>query len=148
VIKMAENKTKKEEKKETKLSKSVEKLVEEIAKLTVIELSQLVSALQEKLGVSTPVATAAVTQPQPTQTAEVAPSGGGATKQTLVMTASGSNKIAVIKALREINQNWTLKEAKDMTEQVPTEVLKDAKADDVKNATDKLKVAGANVEVK
>ncbi len=64
------------------------------------------------------------------------------------MTASGENKIAVIKALREINQNWTLMEAKKMTETVPAEILKDAKAEDVKSATDKLKAAGATVELK
>lgn len=64
------------------------------------------------------------------------------------MTAAGDNKIAVIKALREINQNWGLKEAKDMTENLPAEVIKDGKPDDVKAGAEKLKAAGATVEVK
>jgi large subunit ribosomal protein L7/L12 len=74
--------------------------------------------------------------------------GSGAATQTVVMTAAGDNKIAVIKALREINQNWGLKEAKDMTEKLPVEIVKDAKAEDAKNAVEKLKAAGATVEVK
>ena len=51
-------------------------------------------------------------------------------------------------ALREINPNLTLMDAKGMTETVPAEVLKDAKAEDVKSAADKLKAAGATVELK
>jgi large subunit ribosomal protein L7/L12 len=64
------------------------------------------------------------------------------------MTAAGDNKIAVIKALREINQNLGLKEAKDLTENLPAEILKDAKAEEAKEAADKLKAAGAQVELK
>jgi large subunit ribosomal protein L7/L12 len=128
---------------EKKDSAKVEKIVEEVAKLSVLELSDLVNALQEKLGVSAmPVATAA-----PAAAAEVAPAAGGA-NQTVVMTNSGANKISVIKALREINQNLTLVEAKGMTETVPAEILKDAKAEDAKSAADKLKAAGATVELK
>jgi large subunit ribosomal protein L7/L12 len=142
-----------ENKKESKkASKTVEKLVEEISKLTVLDLSELVGALQEKLGVSAmPVAAAAPqTAAGPQSTADSAEgakeeSGGN---QTLVMTNAGSNKIAVIKALREINQNWTLMEAKGMTEAVPAEILKDTKAEEVKEAAEKLKAAGATVEIK
>jgi len=133
-----------------KSSKSVEKLVDEISKLSVLELSELVSTLQEKLGVST-IAAAPVPQAGPAQAAEGQPAEGqqsSSATQTLVMTASGANKISVIKALREINQNWGLKEAKDMTEAVPVEILKDAKADDVKAASEKLKTAGATFEIK
>ena len=113
-----------------------------------MELAELVEALQDKLGVSAaaPVAVAA-----PVATSE-APTGGqqaaSSANQTVIMTASGANKIAVIKALREINQNLGLKEAKDMTEAVPAEILKDAKAEDAKSAADKLKAAGATVELK
>ena len=140
-----------DEKKETKkdLSKTVEKLVDDVAKLSVLELSQLVDALQDKLGVSAmPVATAA-----PAAGGEEAAAGGeeaaaGGANQTVVITASGDNKISVIKAIREIDQNLGLKEAKDMTENLPAEVLKDAKADDAKAAAEKLKTAGATVELK
>ena len=129
-----------------KVSEKVEKMVEEVAKLSVLELSELVSALQEKLGVSAtmPVAAAA-----PAATAGEAPAAdAGNANQTVVMTVSGANKIAVIKALREINPNLTLMDAKGMTETLPAEVLKDAKAEDAKSATEKLKAAGATVELK
>lgn len=154
VISMADDQvkdTKKEEKAEaketSKLSKGVEKLVDEIAKLTVMELSELVNALQDKLGVSAMPMAAAPAAGVPAASEEAAgdvASGGG----TLVMTAAGGQKIAVIKALREINQNWGLKEAKDMTEQCPVEIIKDGKPEEVKDASEKLKAAGATVEVK
>lgn len=128
-------------------NKKVDELVEEISKLTVLDLSELVTTLQDKLGVSAmPVAAAAVT---PAAAAGDAPAGeesGG--NQTVVMTNSGATKIAVIKALREINQTLGLKEAKDATDNVPFEVLKDAKPEDVKSAAEKLKAAGATVELK
>jgi len=140
VIKMAEK----------KLSASVEKLVEEISKLSVLELSDLVSALQEKLGVSAvaPVAAPAAAAPAAGETPAAGGEVAGGANQTVIMTNGGANKIAVIKALRMINPNLGLKEAKDMTEQVPAEVLKDAKAEDAKAASDKLKAAGATVELK
>ena len=68
--------------------------------------------------------------------------------QTVIMTASGANKISVIKALREINPNLTLMDAKGMTETLPAEILKDAKAEDAKSASEKFKTAGATVELK
>jgi len=131
-----------------KASKKVNDLVEQISDLSVLELSELVTELQDKLGVSAmPVAAAA---PQAGATAaegtdEAADEGGN---KTVVLTAAGSNKIGVIKAIREINQNLGLKEAKDMTEQVPAEIIKDAKAEEANEAAEKLKAAGATVELK
>jgi large subunit ribosomal protein L7/L12 len=141
-----------DKKEEKELSKNVEKLVEEISKLTVLELSELVSALQEKLGISaipmaaSNVATAVAPAGDTNTPAGEEAGGGGA--QNLTMTVSGENKIAVIKALREINQNWGLKEAKDMTEQLPVEIIKGGKPEDVKAAAEKLKTAGATTEMK
>lgn len=133
-----------------KLSKGVEKLVDEIAKLSVMELSELVNALQDKLGVTAAAPMAVAAAPAAgapaADAAGAADSGGGA--QNLTMTGAGDNKIAVIKALREINQNWGLKEAKDMTEALPAEILKGAKPEEVKAAAEKLKAAGAQVELK
>ena len=141
---MADKKLAKDDK---KLSKTIEKLVDEISKLSVLELSDLVNALQDKLGVSAmPVAAAA--SPAASEAGGEEAAAGGAAKQTVVMAAAGDNKIGVIKALREINQNWGLKEAKDMTEQTPVDVLKDAKAEEAKEASEKLKAAGATVELK
>jgi large subunit ribosomal protein L7/L12 len=132
---------------EKKLSKKVEELVEEVSKLTVLELSELVSALQEKLGVSAiPMAAAAPAAGTPAGEAAPAADEGG--NKTVVMTAAGDQKINVIKALREINPNLTLMDAKAMTETVPAEVLKDAKIEDAKSAETKLKAAGATVELK
>lgn len=129
------------------VSKNVAKLVEEISKLSVLELSGLVSELQDVLGVSAmPVATAAPAAPG----GEAAADEGGAAgaNQTVVITAAGDNKIAVIKAIRAIDQNLGLKEAKDMTENLPAEVLKDAKAEDAQKAAEGLKAAGATIELK
>ncbi len=134
---MAEEKT---------VSKNVAKLVEEVSALTVLELSELVTELQEKLGVSAmPMAAAPVAA---AQAPEAAAADSGSSTQTVILTNAGAQKIAVIKALREINPNLGLKEAKDMTEAVPAEVLKDAKAEEAKVAAEKLKAAGATVELK
>lgn len=141
--------TEKKKKIKKDLSKAVEKLVDEISKLSVMELSQLVDALQDKLGVSAmPVAVPATASPEAAESEKegAAPTTGA--NQTVIMTSAGKNKIAVIKALREINQNWGLKEAKDMTENLPTEILKDAKAEEAKEAAEKLKTAGATIELK
>lgn len=139
----------KEEKASKKASGKVEKLVEEVATLTVLELSELVTALQEKLGVTPMAVASAPATGQGANASEAAPTadaGGGL--NTLVMTNAGANKIGVIKALREINQNLTLMDAKAMTEAVPAEIMKDAKAEDAKAGAEKLKAAGATVELK
>lgn len=134
---------------ETKnVSAKVEKIVDQVAELSVLELSELVNALQDKLGVTAmPMAAAAPAAGAPAGGGEAAAedAGGGG---TVIMTNAGGNKIAVIKALREINPNWGLKEAKDMTEAVPATVLENGKPDDAKAAVEKLKAAGATVEQK
>lgn len=133
-------------KEEKKTSSAVSKLVDEISKLSVLELSELVNELQEKLGVSAmPMAAAPVAAQAGGQAEAVADEGGA---KTVVLTDAGSQKIAVIKALREINPNLGLKDAKDMTDNVPAEVLKEAKAEEAKEASEKLKAAGATVELK
>ena len=131
-----------------KKSNKVSELVEEIGKLSVLELSDLVTELQEKLGVSAmPTAVAPAAAPAGAE-AQGAEAPTAAATQTVVMTDSGANKIGVIKALREINLNLTLMDAKGMTEALPAEVLKDAKAEEAKAASDKLIAAGAKVELK
>lgn len=125
--------------------KKIVKLVDEIAALTVLELSELNKALQDKLGV-TPMAMAAPAAAG--ATAADAAGANASSTQTVVMTNAGANKIAVIKALREINPNLGLQEAKAMTDTVPAEIMKDAKAEDAKSASEKLKAAGATVELK
>ena len=127
---------------------NVASLVEDISKLTVLELSELVSELQDKLGVSAmPMAAAPVAGATAVADAGAAEDDGG--NKTVVITAvADDKKISVIKAIRLIDQNLGLKEAKDMTENVPAEVLKDAKPEAAKEAAAKLKEAGATVELK
>lgn len=132
-----------------KSSSKVSKLVDEVSVLSVLELSELVSALQEKLGVSAmPVATAAISTVEAGASVGAAPTDVGGGVQTVILTETGANKISVIKALREINRNLTLMDAKAMTETVPAEVLKEVKAEEAKSAADKLKAAGATIELK
>jgi large subunit ribosomal protein L7/L12 len=127
-----------------KENKNLDKLIEEISALTVVELSELVTALKEKFGVEAMPTAVAAAPAEPAAAADAPTSS----TQTVMLTGAGGNKIAVIKALREINPNLGLKEAKDMTEATPAEVMKDAKAEDAKAAADKLKAAGAEVELK
>lgn len=139
---------------ETKLSAKLEKIITDIEELSVRDLPELVEALSERFGVSaaTPVMAApAGAQAGGAPSAEGAEAGGeasGASTQTVVLTNPGANKISVIKALREIDPNLGLKEAKDLTEKLPAEVLKDAKTEDAKAASEKLTAAGATVELK
>lgn len=140
----------KEDAKTSSLAPKLQKLVEELGGLTVLELSEVVKELQEKWGVS-PMTMAAPSTGQAANAGDAQGEGSaasGSTSQTVIMTGAGANKISVIKALREINPNLGLKEAKDMTDKLPAEILKDAKADDAKSAVEKLKAAGATVEVK
>jgi len=141
--------TKEKNQKTTKTSsKKLEKLVDEIGKLSVLELSELVSSLEEKLGVS---ASSMVAAPQTAPTGEAEAKEGGAPEQTtfnVVLAQAGSNKISVIKAVREINQSLGLKEAKDLVEQAPKEVLSGVNKEEAEEAKKKLEEAGATVELK
>jgi large subunit ribosomal protein L7/L12 len=123
-----------------------EELIESIEKLTVLELADLVKALEEKFGVSAAVAAAPVA---------AAPAGGGAaaapaeeqTEFNVVLTEFGANKIAVIKVVREIT-SLGLKEAKDLVEAAP-KAVQEGVAKDVADATAaKLREAGATVDIK
>ncbi|OGY09327.1 MAG: 50S ribosomal protein L7/L12 [Candidatus Blackburnbacteria bacterium RIFCSPHIGHO2_01_FULL_43_15b] len=134
------------------MANNIEKLVEEIKGLTVMELAELVKTLQEELGVSA-MPVAAPDQPIAAANGEAAGNAqseqaAGTGVQTVVLANAGTNKIAVIKALREINPNLGLKEAKDLAEAAPKEVVVDVKADEAKAAKEKLEAAGATVELK
>ena len=131
-----------------KVSEKVEKMVEEVSKLTVLELSELVTALQDKLGVSAAMPVAATAAPAAAAGDSAPAEDAGSANKTVILTDAGANKIAVIKALREIDPNLTLMDAKGKTDTVPAEVLKDAKAEDAKAASEKLTAAGAKVELK
>lgn len=125
----------------------VEELIKQIEELSVLELNDLVKALEEKFGVSaTPVAMASAPAAGATATA-----GEPAEEQTtfnVVIANAGANKISVIKAVREINQTLGLKEAKDLVEAAPKEILTGVNKSAAEEAKKKLEAAGATVELK
>jgi len=124
---------------------SVETILSEIEKLTLLEASELVKAMEEKFGVSAaaPVAVAA------------APAAGGAApaaddadaEVTLVLASAGANKIAVLKQVREIT-GLGLKEAKDLVDNAPKPIKEGLKKPEAEELKKKLEEAGASVEVK
>jgi large subunit ribosomal protein L7/L12 len=121
-----------------------EEFLAEIEKMTVLELSELVKALEEKFGVSAaPVAVAA-------------PAGAGAgaaaaaeekTEFSVILKDVGANKINVIKAVREVT-TLGLKEAKDLVEAAPKPIKEGVNKDEANTIKQKLTEAGATVEVK
>lgn len=122
-------------------------LIKDIEGLTTIELAELVKALEERFGVSAAAPVAAVGASPAAGTAG-APAEEEKAIYTVVLADSGAQKIAVIKALREINQELGLKEAKDIADAPPKEILKDAPKDKAEEAKKKLEAAGAKVELK
>ena len=120
-------------------------IAEQIQGLTLLEASELVKLLEEKLGVSAAAATVAV-----------AAGGGGAaaaapaeekTEFTVVLTAAGANKINVIKAVREVT-SLGLKEAKDLVDGAPKPVKEGVNKEEAETIRKKFVDAGATVEVK
>lgn len=124
-----------------------EDILKEIEGLTVIELSELVKALEEKFGVSAaPVAMATA----PAGAASAAEEGPKEEQTTfnVVLANTGTNKISVIKIIREINQTLGLKEAKDLAESAPKEILTAVNKSAAEEAKKKLESVGATVELK
>ena len=124
------------------MSDKVVKLIEDVKALTVLELSELVKALEEEFGVSAsaPVAVAAAA---PAAAAVVEEQ----TEFDVVLKACGPNKIQVIKVVREIT-GLGLKEAKEVVDNAPKAVKEGASKDDAETIKAKLVEAGAEVEVK
>ena len=123
---------------------SVESILESIEKLTLLEASELVKAMEEKFGVSAaaPVAVAA------------APAAAGAAAEdaadaevTVVLASAGANKIAVLKEVRAIT-GLGLKEAKDLVDGAPKAVKEGIKKEDAEAIKKQLEAAGATVEIK
>lgn len=132
-----------DEKTPVELSKDAEKIIELVEKLPVLELANLVKALEEKFGVSAAA---------PMMMAGAAPAGGDAAdapvsdKKTVILASAGGNKISVIKVVKEAT-GLGLKEAKDLVDGAPKPVkegLAQSEADDLKK---KLEEAGATVQL-
>ncbi len=122
-----------------------DELMQAIEEMSVLELSDLVKALEEKFGVSaaaTMVAAAPAGGAAPTEAAEEQ------TVFNVIIASSGAQKIAVIKALRELVPTLGLKEAKDLVDAAPKEVLNQVNKKTADEAKEKLTAAGATVELK
>ena len=120
-------------------------IAEQIQGLTLLEASQLVKLLEEKLGVS--AAAAAVAAPAAGGGAAAAAPVEEKTEFTVVLTAAGANKINVIKAVREVT-SLGLKEAKDLVDGAPKTVKEGVTKDEAETIKKKFTEAGAVVEVK
>jgi large subunit ribosomal protein L7/L12 len=119
-------------------------ILDKIASMTVLELSELIKAMEEKFGVS---AAAAVAVAGPAAAAAAAPAAEEKTEFTVVLAAFGENKVNVIKAVRELT-GLGLKEAKDLVDGAPKPVKEGINKADAEAAKKKLEDAGAKVEVK
>ena len=120
-----------------------EEILDAIASMTVLEVSELIKMMEEKFGVSAAAAAVAVAA---TAAAGAAPAEEK-TEFDVVLEAAGSNKIAVIKAVRELT-GLGLKEAKDLVEGAPKSVKEGLPKADAEAASKKLEDAGAKVALK
>lgn len=142
---MADDKKTVKEEKKVKISDKSAKIMEEIEKLSVLELNELVKALEDKFGVAA-MPTMAVAAPALGET-QTAPAEEQSTFN-VILASVGANKISVIKAVREINQNLGLKEAKDLVDAAPKEVSTGVNKKTAEETKKKLENAGATVELK
>ena len=120
-----------------------EEILEAIASKTVLEISELIKMMEEKFGVSAAAAAVAVAAPA----AGAAAAAEEKTEFDVVLESAGSNKIAVIKAVRAIT-DLGLKEAKAKVDSVPSTIKEGVSKDDAEAAKKQLTEAGATVELK
>jgi large subunit ribosomal protein L7/L12 len=121
-------------------------IAEQIQGLTLLEASQLVKLLEEKLGVSA-AAAAVAAAPAAGGGAAAAPAAEEKTEFNVILTAAGANKINVIKAVREVT-NLGLKEAKDLVDGAPKPIKEGVNKEEAEAIKKKFTDAGATVEVK
>ena len=124
-----------------------EDLLKAIEEMSVLELSELVKALEEKFGV-TAAAPMAMAASAGAVGGEAAEAEEEQTIFNVVVTSSGANKLSVIKTLRELAPTLGLKEAKDLVDAAPKEVLTQVNKKTADEAKEKLTAAGATVELK
>ena len=124
-------------------SEKVTKLIEDVKALTVLELSELVKALEEEFGVSAAAPMAVAAAP----TAAAAAEAVEQTEFTVVLANAGAEKIKVIKVVREIT-SLGLKEAKDLVDGAPKPVKENVSKDEAEDIKKKLEESGAKIEIK
>src|SRR5512139_279420 len=127
------------------MSAAQAEILDKIASMTVLELSELIKAMEEKFGVSAAAPVAAMAAPA--AGAAAAPADEEQTEFTVVLAAAGENKVNTIKAVREIT-GLGLKEAKDLVDGAPKPVKEGVNKADAEAIKKKLEEAGAKVEVK
>ena len=126
-------------------SEKIDALIEQVSNLTVLELSELVHALEEKFGVSAAAPVAVAAGPVAAAPAEAAEEK---TEFDVVMTSFGAEKIKVIKAVSEIISGLGLDEAKALVEGIPAKIKEAVSKDDAEEIKKKLEEVGAAVELK
>src|ERR1051325_10663887 len=122
-------------------------IADQIQGLTLLEASQLVKMLEERLGVSAAAAAPVAVAGGGGAAAAAAPAAGEKTEVKVILTAAGANKINVIKAVREVT-SLGLKEAKDLVDGAPKPVKEGVSKDEAEAIRKKFVDAGATVEVK
>jgi large subunit ribosomal protein L7/L12 len=133
-----------EKKEETKIPAKFASLVKSIEEMTVADLAEFVKILEDKFGVSAAAPMMMAGAPVAAGATEAAEEK---TSFTVMLKDGGAQKIAVIKAVREINQDLGLVDAKNLVEAAPKEVKKDLPKDEAEEAKKKLEAAGATVEL-
>lgn len=126
-------------------------LIKQIEKLSLVDLAELVKELEERFGVSAAVSVPAAPSGPTAPGAPAGPGGSAPVEKarfTVVLSQAGTNKIAVIKAVREVKPDLGLKDAKDFVEAAPKTLLEDVSKEDAEKAKEKLETAGATVELK
>lgn len=121
-------------------------LIEQIETMSVADLADLVKALEDRFGVSA-AAPVAVAGSGGSSSANAGAAEEEKTSYTVMLKDAGAQKIAVIKAVREVNQDLGLKEAKDLVDSAPKEIKKDVPKADAEEAKKKLEAAGATVDL-
>jgi large subunit ribosomal protein L7/L12 len=124
----------------------IDDIIESLDSLTVLELSELVKALQEKYGVSAAAPVAMAAGPA-AGAAEAAPAEEEKTSFDVILTGAGEKKIQVIKVVRELT-SLGLKEAKDLVETAPQPIKTGLNKEDADAVKAKLEAEGASVEIK
>lgn len=128
------------------MSNKIKEIIEQIESLTVIELNDLIKELEERFGVSgmpTFISSGGSAVSNEIQEQEATPA-----KVTISLVDSGANKIQVIKALREINPQLGLKEAKEFVDNPPQIIKENISTEEANKIKEKIEAAGGKVEIK
>lgn len=146
-VETAEKKEKAAPAEKSSYSKNVEKILDAVKKMTVMELAELVKAMEEEFGVTAAAPVVAAAGIAPGAAAGAAPAEEEKSDFDVVLASFGSNKIQVIKVVRALT-GLGLKEAKDLVEAVPSPVKEGVQKEEAEDVKKQLEEAGATVELK